>query len=152
MCHSLTHKWKSWVSPRVTRSWHNRFRKRYCLSSNSAVTAFLEIENYSSKQSWSHDANQLNNYQILGSLKWIRYTCCVIYISCTLKCQRNATQVSHDHRSYERNLSNCVEKPENATVVHNRHVPGFKVSHKRVHHKSQKHSRYPTIHDRTQSN
>ena len=22
------------------------------------------------------------------------------------------TQVSHDHRSYERNLSNCVEKPE----------------------------------------
>ena len=21
-------------------------------------------------------------------------------------------QVSHDHRSYERNLSNCVEKPE----------------------------------------
>ena len=24
----------------------------------------------------------------------------------------NINKVSHDHRSYERNLSNCVEKPE----------------------------------------
>ena len=28
------------------------------------------------------------------------------------KQKQNQLQVSHDHRSYESNLSNCVEKPE----------------------------------------
>ena len=38
----LTHKWKSCASPKVTKTWHNLFKKRYCLSSNSAVTDFLK--------------------------------------------------------------------------------------------------------------
>ena len=39
----LTHKWKSCASPKVTKTWHNLFKKRYCLSSNSAVTDLLKI-------------------------------------------------------------------------------------------------------------
>ena len=38
----LTHKWKSCASPKVTKTWHNLFKKRYCLSSNSAVTDLLK--------------------------------------------------------------------------------------------------------------
>lgn len=38
---TLTHKWKSCTSPSVTRTWQSLLRKRYCLSSNSAVTDFL---------------------------------------------------------------------------------------------------------------
>ena len=44
----LTHKWKSCASPKVTKTWHNLFKKRYCLSSNSAVTDLLK--NYIKKK------------------------------------------------------------------------------------------------------
>ena len=36
-------------------------------------------------------------------------------VKCINKCMHdtvNINQVSYDHRSYEHNLSNCVEKPE----------------------------------------